>query len=161
MVRLLDIIKEEFKKELCTLRGREVSSRLEMSPKRKPLAKAHALFLQGFKEVGQDSHKLECSESNLLAARLLGKIFQSISIGIRMLTSRSSQKKSWDFVKHANAPLQFCPSKISNPGTFLTWNSKDSFVTTATGGGQMSLQKLVQGGCRTRVMGNSWGNVNG
>ena len=39
MVRLLDFIKVEF--------------RLEMSPKRKPLAKAHALFLQGFRRWGK------------------------------------------------------------------------------------------------------------
>ena len=36
------------------LHGQEISSRLEMSPKRKPLTKAHALFYKGFKTVDGD-----------------------------------------------------------------------------------------------------------
>ena len=53
-VGLLDIIRTELKKGPHELRGREVSSRLELSRKRKPLAKAHALFYKGLKEVKGD-----------------------------------------------------------------------------------------------------------
>ena len=42
-VGLLDIIKTELEKEPKKLYGQEISSRLEKSPKRKPLARAHML----------------------------------------------------------------------------------------------------------------------
>ena len=58
MVGLLDIIKEELKKKPYRLRGQVISSRLEMSPKRKPLAKAYALFFQGLKVVKGDESKI-------------------------------------------------------------------------------------------------------
>ena len=51
MIGLLDIIKTEVKKETYKPHGREVCYRLETSPKRKQLAKAHALFYKGLKEV--------------------------------------------------------------------------------------------------------------
>ena len=40
------------------MHGQVVSARLEMSPKRKPLAKAHAMFLNGLKEVGGNESKV-------------------------------------------------------------------------------------------------------
>ena len=58
IVGLLNFIKTELKEEPYKLRGREVSSRLEVSPKRKPLAKAHALFYKGLKEVTGDESKI-------------------------------------------------------------------------------------------------------
>ena len=54
MVGMLDIIKKELKKEPCTLHGQEISSRLEISPKRKPLARAHALFYKRCQEGGKE-----------------------------------------------------------------------------------------------------------
>ena len=57
-VGVLDTIKQELQKAPCKLHGQEVSSRLEMSPKRKPLAEAHALFYKGLKEVGGDESKI-------------------------------------------------------------------------------------------------------
>ena len=57
MVGMLDIIKKELKKEPYKLHGQEISSRLEMSPNTKPLARAHALFYKGLKEVGGDESK--------------------------------------------------------------------------------------------------------
>ena len=43
-IGLLDVIRTELKKGPYKQEGQVVSSRLELSPKRKPLAKAHALF---------------------------------------------------------------------------------------------------------------------
>ena len=57
------------------MRGREVSSRLEMSPKRKPLAKAHALFYKGLKEVKGDESKTHVVN---------GKIQMSFFVGSAM-----------------------------------------------------------------------------
>ena len=57
MAGILDTIKK-FKKVPYKLHGQEVSSKSEMSPKRKPLAKAHALFYKGLKEVGGDESKI-------------------------------------------------------------------------------------------------------
>ena len=66
-IGLLDIIRTELKKEPYKLRERVVSCRLELSPKRKPLAKAHALFHKVLKEVKGDdqwniSNKLLCGK---------------------------------------------------------------------------------------------------
>ena len=58
MVGMLDTTKQELKKVPYKLHGQEVSSRLEMSPKRKPLARAHALFHKGLKEVKGDESKI-------------------------------------------------------------------------------------------------------
>ena len=52
MVGLLDIMKEELKKEPYRLRGQVISSRLEISPKKRSLVRARALFYKGLKEVG-------------------------------------------------------------------------------------------------------------
>ena len=46
MVGMLDIVKKELKKVPERLHGQEISSRLEMSPKRKPSTKARALSLK-------------------------------------------------------------------------------------------------------------------
>ena len=59
MVKLLDILKTQLKKEPYKLRGREVSAKLEMSPTRKPLAKAHALFYKGLKKVKGDESQIQ------------------------------------------------------------------------------------------------------
>ena len=74
-VGLLGIIKTELKKEPYKLRGREVSSRLELSPKRKPLAKAHALFCKGLKEMKGDESKIHV---------VYGKIQMSFFVGSAM-----------------------------------------------------------------------------
>ena len=50
LIVMFGIVENELKKIPYTLRGQEVSARLELSPTRKPLAKAHALFYKGLKE---------------------------------------------------------------------------------------------------------------
>ena len=57
-IGLLGIIRTELRKEPYMLRERVVSSGLELSPKRKPLAKAHALFHKELKEVNGDESKI-------------------------------------------------------------------------------------------------------
>ena len=57
-IGLLDIIRTELKKEPYKLREKVVSCRFELSLKRKPLAKAHALFCKGLKEVKGDESKI-------------------------------------------------------------------------------------------------------
>ena len=58
MVGLLEFVKEEIKKVPYKLHWQEVSARLEMSQKRKPLAKAHALFYNGLKDVRRNKSKI-------------------------------------------------------------------------------------------------------
>ena len=58
MVGLLEFVKEEIKKVPYKLHWQEVSARLEMSQKRKPLAKARALFYNGLKEAGRNKSKI-------------------------------------------------------------------------------------------------------
>ena len=56
MIELLMVVKDELKKKPYGLGGQAVTARLEMSPRMKPLAKAHALFYKGLKSVdGNDS----------------------------------------------------------------------------------------------------------
>ena len=43
-IGLLNVVKDELKKELYKIHDQEVSARLEMGPQKKPLVKAHALF---------------------------------------------------------------------------------------------------------------------
>ena len=57
-IGLLDINRPELKKEPYKLRERVVSSRFELSPKRKQLAKANALFHKFLKEVKGDESKI-------------------------------------------------------------------------------------------------------
>ena len=47
-----------------------VSARLEMSPTRKPLAKAHASFHKGLKEVGGNEFEI-----NVVYGKILMKLF--------------------------------------------------------------------------------------
>ena len=53
-----------------TLHGQQISSRLEMGPKMKLLAKAHALFYKGLEEVGGNESKINDVNGN----------FRSVSI---------------------------------------------------------------------------------
>ena len=72
MIGLLDIIKEALKKDPYKLRGREVTSRLEMSPKRKPLARAHALFYKGLKEVKGSESKIHVVYGKIQISFIVG-----------------------------------------------------------------------------------------
>ena len=58
MIGLLEIVKHELKKIPYKLHDRVVSTRLEMSPKRKPLGMAHALFYKDLEAVGGDESKI-------------------------------------------------------------------------------------------------------
>ena len=64
--------KQKLKKEPYKLRGQEISSRLEMSPKRKPLAKAHALFCKGLKVVKGDESKIHVVCGKIQISFLIG-----------------------------------------------------------------------------------------
>ena len=57
-IGLLDVMREELKKEPYKQKGQVVSSRQELRPKRKPLAKAHALCYKGLEEVKGDKSKI-------------------------------------------------------------------------------------------------------
>ena len=52
MSGLLKVVKDELKEVRYKIHDQEVSARLEMSPHKTPLAKAHALFYKGLKAVG-------------------------------------------------------------------------------------------------------------
>ena len=65
-------IKEEFKKEPYKLRGQVVSSRLEMSLKRKSLARAHALFYKGLKAVKGDESKIHIVHGKIQISFFIG-----------------------------------------------------------------------------------------
>ena len=54
-IGLPDIMREELKKGPYKQKGHVVSCRLELSLKRKPLAKAHALFYKGLEEARGES----------------------------------------------------------------------------------------------------------
>ena len=56
IIGLPDVMREELKKGLCKQKGQVVSS--ELSPKMKPLAKAHTLFHKGLEEVKGDKSKI-------------------------------------------------------------------------------------------------------
>ena len=58
VIGILEIAENELEKVLYKLHGQRVSARMEMSPKRKPLAKAHDLFYKGLKEVGGNGSKI-------------------------------------------------------------------------------------------------------
>ena len=57
-IGLLDVMREELKKGPYKQKDHVVSSRLELSPERKPLAKAHALFYEGLEEVKGNKSKI-------------------------------------------------------------------------------------------------------
>ena len=57
MVGMLDITKKNSRRCPKRLHGQEICARLEMSPKRKPLARAHALFYKT-PQVGGDESKI-------------------------------------------------------------------------------------------------------
>ena len=54
------------------MRERVVSCRFELSPKRKPLAKAHALFYRGLKEVKGDESKIHVVYGKLQISFFVG-----------------------------------------------------------------------------------------
>ena len=58
-IGLLDVIRAELKKVPYKQKCQVVSSRLELSPKRKPLAKARALFYKGLEEVKGGKSKIQ------------------------------------------------------------------------------------------------------
>ena len=72
-IGLLDIIRTELKKTPYKLRGRVVSCRLELSPKRRPLAGAHALFYKGLTEVIRDESKIHVVHGEVQITFLLWK----------------------------------------------------------------------------------------
>ena len=66
----------------CKLHGQEVSARLEVSPKRKPLAKAHALFDKGLKEVRGNESRINV---------VYGKIQKSFCVGSAMAAKHTPE----------------------------------------------------------------------
>ena len=69
---IIEIVEEEIKKMPYKLRGQEVSARLEMSPKRKSLAKAHALFDRGLKAVGGNESKMNVVHGKIQISFFVG-----------------------------------------------------------------------------------------
>ena len=57
MIDLLKGMKEELEKAAYKIHGQNVKARPEVSPQRKPLAEAHALFFKGLKEMKGDESK--------------------------------------------------------------------------------------------------------
>ena len=58
MIDLLKGMKEELEKAAYKIHGQNVKARPEVSPQRKPLAEAHALFFKGLKEMKGDESKV-------------------------------------------------------------------------------------------------------
>ena len=81
MVGLVDIIKTELKKEPKKLHGQEISSRLEKSPKRKPLARAHmrcsTKVSKRWEEMSPKSMLSMAGEDGTSSRRLLQEPVQS------------------------------------------------------------------------------------
>ena len=85
-IGLPDVMREELKQGLYNQKGQVVSSRLELRPKRKPSAKAHALFFEGLEEVKGTSPRFALSmagfrsvsswEAQLLQNTLKEKVLQ-------------------------------------------------------------------------------------
>ena len=65
MIDLLKIMKEELEKTAHKINGQNVKAMLEVSPQRRPLTKAGALFSQGLKEVGADESKVRACHGNV------------------------------------------------------------------------------------------------
>ena len=57
-IGLPDVTREELKQGLHKQKGQVFSSGLELRPKRKPSAKAHALFFEGLEEVKGTKSKI-------------------------------------------------------------------------------------------------------
>ena len=101
--------KKELKKVSFSLHGQEISSRLEIGPTRKPLARAHALFYTGLKEVGGNEFEinvvygkiqmklfLKCEMLQLQNTLLKEKVLQEkVGISNSTLFSRSVQNRVW------------------------------------------------------------------
>ena len=58
MIDVLKGVKEELEKAACKIRGQEMKARQEVSPQRKPLTKAQALFYKGLMELKGDGSKI-------------------------------------------------------------------------------------------------------
>ena len=61
MIQLLRVVQDELKKKPYELKGQVVKARQEMSPQKKPLAKAHALFYEGMSAARSDESKIYVS----------------------------------------------------------------------------------------------------
>ena len=57
-IELLWVVKDELKKKPYEIKGQVVKARLEMSPRKKPLAKAHPLFYKGMSAARSDESKM-------------------------------------------------------------------------------------------------------
>ena len=91
-IGLLDVMREELTKGPYKQKDQVVSSRLELSPKRKPLAKAHAMFNKGLEEVTGDRSKIHV---------VYGKIQTSFFVGSAMAANCTPEGeglagKGWD-----------------------------------------------------------------
>ena len=72
MIGLFEIVQNELKKIPHKLLDQVVSARLEMSLKKKPLAKAHALFYKGLKAVGGSESKINVVYGKVQISFLVG-----------------------------------------------------------------------------------------
>ena len=72
MVDLLKAMNEELDKAACEINGQRVKARLRVSPRRRPLAKAQAMFVKGPKEVGGDESKVRALDGKLQKSFFVG-----------------------------------------------------------------------------------------
>ena len=72
MIDLLEETKEELDKAANKINGQIVKARLELSPQRRPLAKAQAMFFKGLKEVGGDESKVRAFQRKLQISFFVG-----------------------------------------------------------------------------------------
>ena len=93
-IGLLDVMREELKKGFYKQKDQVVSSRLESSPKRKPLAKAHALFFKGLEEVNGDKSKIHVVYGKIQISFLVGTLLKEKVLQEKdgILSRKSSQE---------------------------------------------------------------------
>ena len=72
MIGLLKVVKADLKNVSYKIRDQEVTARLEVSPPKKPLAKAHALFYRGLKAVKGDLSQITVVHGKLQISFFVG-----------------------------------------------------------------------------------------
>ena len=73
MIELLRVVKDKLKKKPYESKGQVVKARLEMSPQKKPLAKAHA-FHKGMSAAKGDESKINVIYDKLHMSFLIGRV---------------------------------------------------------------------------------------
>ena len=113
-IGLLDVMREELTNGPYKQKDQVVSSRLELSPRRKPLAKAHALFYKGLEEVKGDKSKIHVVYDKIqisffvgsaMAANCTPDVEKVLQEKYGMLSRKSLQESAQDSVNPFLRPL--------------------------------------------------------